>query len=104
MAADVPSGPAPESGTARDSGVPLDGDGVVYPTWQFLDNGATIPSLAEVLATLAEGTDDAWMIALWMRAPSEDLEGEPPSGWLRNGRDPERVIAMAYQVASSWAA
>ena len=55
-------------------------------------------------ATLAEGTDDAWMIALWMRAPSEDLEGEPPSGWLRNGRDPERVIAMAYQVASSWAA
>jgi hypothetical protein len=83
---------------------PLDGDGVVYPTWQFLDNGATIPSLAEVLATLAEGTDDAWMIALWMRAPSEDLEGEPPSGWLRNGRDPERVIAMAYQVASSWAA
>jgi hypothetical protein len=83
---------------------PLDDGSVVYPTWQFLDSGATIPSLAEVLATLAEGTDDAWMIALWMRAPSENLDGERPSEWLRKGRDPQRVIAMARQVASSWAA
>jgi hypothetical protein len=83
---------------------PLDDGGVVYPRWQFLDSGATIPSLAEVLATLAEGTDDAWMIALWMRAPSEDLEGHPPSDWLRNGHDPQQVIALAQQVASSWAA
>ena len=82
----------------------FDGGGVVYPTWQFLDSGATIPSLAEVLATLAEGTDDAWMIALWMRAPSENLDGGHPSEWLRKGRDPQRVIAMARQVASSWAA
>ena len=83
---------------------PLADGGVVYPTWQFLDSGATIPSLAEVLATLAQGTDDAWMIALWMRAPSEHLDGDPPSEWLREGRDPQRVIAMARQVASSWAA
>lgn len=83
---------------------PLDDGGVVYPTWQFLDSGATIPSLAPVLAALAHGTDDAWMIALWMRAPSEDLEGHAPSDWLRDGRDPERVIAMAHQVASGWAA
>ncbi len=83
---------------------PLDDGGVVYPTWQFLDSGATIPSLAEVLATLAEGTDDAWMIALWMRAPSENLDAERPSEWLRKGRDPQPVIAMARQVASSWAA
>ncbi|HEX7322018.1 MAG TPA: hypothetical protein VF299_03650 [Mycobacterium sp.] len=83
---------------------PLDDGTVVYPTWQFLDSGATIPSLAEVLATLAAGTDDAWMIALWMRAPSENLDGDRPSDWLRNGGDPRRVIAMARQVASSWAA
>src|SRR5947209_8336329 len=83
---------------------PLDDGGVVYPTWQFLENGATIPSLSEVLATLAKGTDDKWMIALWMRAPSEDFDGDPPSDWLRNGHAPERVIAMAHQVASGWAA
>jgi hypothetical protein len=83
---------------------PLDDGGVVYPAWQFLDSGATIPSLADVLATLAEGTDDAWMIALWMQAPSEDLDGDRPSQWLRNGGDPQQVLAMARRVASSWAA
>jgi hypothetical protein len=83
---------------------PLDDGGVVYPTWQFLDSGATIPSLAELLATLAEGTDDAWMIALWMRAPTEDLDDAPPSEWLRAGGDPQRVMELARQVASSWAA
>jgi hypothetical protein len=83
---------------------PLEDGGVVYPTWQFLDNGATIPSLTDVLATLADGTDDAWMMALWMRAPSEDLDDNPPSEWLRAGGDPQRVIEMARQVASSWSA
>lgn len=83
---------------------PLDDGGIVYPTWQFLDSGATIPSLSDVLTTLSEGTDDAWMIALWMRAPSEDLDDAPPSEWLRAGGDPQRVIEMARQVASSWAA
>lgn len=83
---------------------PLDDGGVVYPTWQFLDSGATIPWLAEVLATLAEGTDDKWMMALWMRAPSDDLDGDPPSDWLRNGKDPGPVIEMAQRAASGWAA
>ena len=83
---------------------PLEDGGVVYPTWQFLDNGATIPSLTDVLATLADGTDDGWMMALWMRAPSEDLDDNPPSEWLRAGGDPQRVIEKAGQVASSWSA
>lgn len=83
---------------------PLDDGGVVYPTWQFLDSGATIPWLAEVLVTLAEGTDDKWMMALWMRAPSDGLDGDRPSDWLRNGKDPQPVIAMAQQVAAGWAA
>lgn len=83
---------------------PLDDGGLVYPAWQFLDSGATIPSLSEALATLAQGTDDAWMIALWMQAPSEALDGVRPSQWLRNGGDPQRVLTMAGQTASSWAA
>lgn len=83
---------------------PLDDGGVVYPTWQFLDSGATIPSLAEVLNCLVAGTDDPWMIALWMRAPSDDLAGACPSDWLRSGGDPEQVLAMARQTVSGWAA
>ncbi len=83
---------------------PLADGGVVYPVWQFLDSGATIPSLGVVLTTLAEGTDDAWMVALWMRAPSDHLDGDCPSDWLRAGRDPERVIAMAREAAAGWRA
>ncbi|OBI56028.1 XRE family transcriptional regulator [Mycobacterium sp. E787] len=83
---------------------PLADGGVVYPVWQFLESGATIPSLGEVLTTLAQGTDDAWMMALWMRAPSDQLDGERPSEWLREGCDPERVIAMAREVAAGWRA
>lgn len=74
----------------------------VYPTWQFLPNGATIPSLVEVLGALADGTDDAWMIALWMQAPSELLDGNSASGWLRTGGDPDHVLAMARDTAARW--
>lgn len=83
---------------------PLDDGSLVYPTWQFLPNGATIPALADVLSTLADGTDDAWMMALWMQAPSEQLDGHRPSEWLRKGRDPQQVIVMARDVASNWRA
>lgn len=83
---------------------PLDDGGVVYPAWQFLDSGATLPSLTDVLASLADGTDDAWLIALWMRAPNDNLGGDRPSEWLRNGGDPQQVLETARQAASSWAA
>ena len=83
---------------------PLDDGTVVYPVWQFLDNGATIPALADVLSALAEGTDDGWMMALWMRAPSDHLDGRRPSDWLRRGRDPQRVLAMARRAAAGWRA
>lgn len=83
---------------------PLDDGGVVYPTWQFLDSGAGIPALADVLTTLADGTDDAWMHALWMQAPSDELDGDRPSQWLRNGGDPRRVLTLARRAAAGWAA
>ena len=81
---------------------PLADGGRVYPTWQFLDNGATIPALADVLGALADWDADEWMVALWMRAPNDDLGGLQPSEWLRQGSDPEQVIALAQAVASQW--
>lgn len=76
--------------------------GTVYPAWQFLPNGATIPALPEVLSALADGTDDAWMLALWMQASSDLLDGNRPSDWLRKGGDPQRVLAMARDTAARW--
>ncbi|MEB3049330.1 hypothetical protein KV112_06165 [Mycolicibacter sp. MYC123] len=83
---------------------PLDDGGTVYPAWQFLAHGATIPALADVLKALAEGTDDGWMMALWMQAPSEHLDDARPSQWLRDGGDPQRVLTVARRTASGWAA
>lgn len=78
-------------------------DGVtVYPTWQFLPDGATLPALAEVLSTLAAGTDDTWTIALWMQAPSDLLDGHRASDWLREGGDPQRVLVLARHTAARW--
>lgn len=76
--------------------------GTVYPAWQFLPNGATIPALAAVLSILADGTDDAWIIAQWMQARSDLLDGHSPSDWLCSDGDPQRVLVMARDVASRW--
>lgn len=81
---------------------PLDDGGLVYPVWQFLPSGAPIPGLTDALAALSRGADDPWMAALWMRAPSDLLDGLRPSDWLRAGRDPDRVISIARDVASHW--
>jgi hypothetical protein len=81
---------------------PLAEGGSVYPAWQFLPSGATIPRLSEVLTALAAGTDDAWMVALWMRALNDHLDGDRPSDWLRRGRDPQPVLAAARQTAAGW--
>jgi hypothetical protein len=81
---------------------PLADTGNVYPAWQFLENGATIPALGDVLTVLSEGTDDPWMIALWMQAPSDDLDGRRSSEWLRSGGDSQRVIAKARDTAARW--
>lgn len=62
-----------------------------------------IPALTDVLTALSAGTDDNWMIALWLQAPSEQLGGEPPSAWLRKGGDPTAVLALARTVADRWA-
>ncbi len=81
---------------------PLADGGSVYPAWQFLISGATIPSLADILSALATGTDDPWMTALWMRAPNPDLDGDRPSEWLRRGGDPEHVRQAARSAAAGW--
>lgn len=81
---------------------PLADGGTIYPAWQFLPNGTVLPGLADILTILCEADDDPWMAALWLQAPSELLAGKPPSGWLRAGRDPQQVLAMARDTAESW--
>lgn len=74
----------------------------LYPAWQFTPAGATIPGLDGVLAALAEGTDDTWMVALWLRAPHSELGGRSPSEHLAGGRDVAPVVRAARAVAGRW--
>jgi hypothetical protein len=76
----------------------------VYPSWQFLPGGRTIPHLSAVLAELQVGTEDPWTQAIWLRSPSDDLGGMSAVEWLSTGRDPEPVLAVARDDASRWAA
>lgn len=74
---------------------------VVYPTFQFDDSGTVLPGLAIVLAALAEGTSDRWQMALWLRTPSEQLQGMRPHEALDRGQI-DVVRHFAIQTAAQW--
>ena len=84
-------------------GCPLDDGGLVFPAWQFLDNGGVVPGLAAVLKILSSGTDDAWQIALWLNAPSSELRGTSARAWLLAGRRRGAVVSLATRRARQWA-
>ena len=75
----------------------------VYPAWQFTSEGGTIPHLTPVLRILASGSNDPWMVALWLRAPSDRHQGRDAAGWLAAGGDPAAVINAAREAAGRWA-
>ncbi len=76
----------------------------LYPTWQFLHDGTTVPGLRDVLRALNTGTRDSWTWALWMAGENPDLDGRTARDWLVDGGDPEPVIASAQRTAGQWAA
>ncbi|WP_051299335.1 hypothetical protein [Arthrobacter castelli] len=79
---------------------------LLYPVWQFLDDGSVLPHLDEVLTILASGSPEApWSWGAWLTAVVDDeLDGKSAAQWLRDGYDPESVKALAREDAASWAA
>jgi hypothetical protein len=84
-------------------GCPLDDGSIVYPAWQFLDNGAIVPGLSDLLKVLGPATNDTWQMALWLSAPNDELDGSAPRDWLRSNRSREPVVTLAKQTAARWA-
>lgn len=76
---------------------------LVYPTWQFRDDGATLPGLADVIKELNAATSDAWQIALWLSVPNDNLDGMSARDWLRGNRSRETVLTVAKHTAAVWA-
>jgi hypothetical protein len=74
-----------------------DGD-LLYPAWQFGNDGAPTPGLAEVLATLRTTMPDPWANALWLNAPVERFGGKTAVQMLWAG-EPGPVLAAARHDA-----
>jgi len=89
--------------TAQLLACPTQDGHTVYPAWQFTSGGGTIPRLADLLKVLNAGAPDPWMVALWLRAPSEQHAGRDAASWLAAGEDPASVMASAREAAERWA-
>lgn len=89
--------------TAQLLACPTQDGHTVYPAWQFTSGGGTIPRLADLLKVLNAGATDPWMVALWLRAPSEQHAGRDAASWLAAGEDPASVMASAREAAERWA-
>jgi hypothetical protein len=81
-------------------GCRLDNGDLICPAWQFRDDGATLPGLPDVLKILSTGTGDPRQIALWLSAPSEDLDGMSARDWLRDNRSQAIVLTVAKQTVA----
>lgn len=78
---------------------------LLYPVWQFRDDGTVVEYFDEVLTILASGMDAPWGWGAWLTAVLEDeLDGLSAAEWLYSGRDPEAVKTLAREDAASWAA
>lgn len=74
-------------------GLPDDGEGCVYPTWQF-DREQLVPGLGAVLQAL-QGIGP-WMRAAFMLTGDAHLNGERPLDVLRRG-EIDAVVAAARE-------
>lgn len=74
---------------------------LVFPTFQFDDDGSAVAGLESVLSTMSRGTADSWQVALWMRTPSNQLKGATPYEALIGGKF-DAVLRLAQQTAARW--
>lgn len=84
----------------RDVLAVVSADGLLlYPEFQFDETGKPLPRLREVLAQLDPARTDGWGDAVWLSAPSDELNGMSPAVGLRDGRAKD-VIRLAGKAGS----
>jgi hypothetical protein len=71
---------------------------VVYPAFQFNEDGSVVDGVADVLKLIEPTQLSSWTIAAWFVSPEDGIEGMQPIEALRSGgRD------AVLQVARRWA-
>lgn len=76
---------------------------VVYPDWQFDDDGTTRRGVADAVKALTKAGMDPWTQAVWFRGPSSAFEEMSAAQWLTEGRAPAVVVREAHRRAHRWA-
>lgn len=75
---------------------------ILYPSFQFDDDGDLLPHLPEVLGILRESIDDEWTRALWLNTPVEVWGGRTAAQMLRgSAEDAIAVLRMAEDDVAS---
>lgn len=72
---------------------------LVFPQWQFGNDGLPLPVIGRVIRTFADSAS-MFQIAAWLKTPQPFLEDVPPMRWLEMGLDEEQLLAAAAKKAS----
>ncbi|TRW46371.1 hypothetical protein [Georgenia yuyongxinii] len=75
---------------------------LVFPAWQFDEDGQVLPGVTETLRALATGGLDDFTHVLWFGGASDELDGLSAVEWLTQGRPVEPVVAAARKNAARW--
>lgn len=70
------------------------GSRVLFPRFQFSEDGQPLPRLREVMRILQSQMQDPWTRALWLNTPVPSLGNHTPADLLHRG-DAERVLELA---------
>lgn len=71
---------------------------VLYPGFQFDEQGAPLPIVAMVLAALPRDRMSDWEVALWWTAANGWLSGDRPVDWL-NVANQQPLLDAAHHLA-----
>lgn len=77
----------------------------LFPAFQF-HNGKLVPKVADLLSELLPAASDNWVVAYWLTARTELLEGATPVEVLLSGDVDkiDKLFKMAKDDASLWKA
>ena len=81
-------------------GLPTLGQELIFPAFQFGDDGQLIPGLPAILAAFDGVVISPYTIASWFVTPQIALGRRTPVTWLRRGKDPEQVKEAARRSAA----
>lgn len=77
---------------------------VVYPTWQFADDGQVHRWVATLIRPFASHKVDGWDVAGWLTSTFKALGGSSPLQYVQAGGDLATVAELAKAAASRLAA